>query len=83
MIVIYGNDTCVYCRKAKKLAEQYNLAYEWKDTDKDLVLNELKNQLPNAKTIPQIWWNGDHIGGYEDFAIVLNNTIGGYGKGSF
>jgi glutaredoxin len=81
MIVIYGNEACVYCRKAKRLAEQYELRYEWKDTDSDFILNELKTMLPNVKTIPQIWWNGNHIGGYEDFATAVNNTIGGYGEG--
>jgi len=83
MIVIYGHQRCGYCRKAKKLAEQYNLQFEWIDTDEDQNLNELKSLLPNAKTVPQIWWNGNHIGGYDEFSAEVQNTIGGYGKQSF
>ena len=28
-IVIYGSTTCPYCTKAKNLAEQYGLQYEY------------------------------------------------------
>lgn len=74
MIVIYGHERCNWCRKAKKLAEQYELEYEYRDTDMDENLNQLKIDLPNAKTVPQIWWNDRHIGGYEDFAAEIENT---------
>jgi glutaredoxin len=30
--------------------------------------------LPNHKTIPQIWWHGIHIGGYDNFAREVENT---------
>lgn len=83
MITIYGHQRCGYCRKAKKLAEQYNLKYEWRDTDEGDNLNQLKAILPNAKTVPQIWWNESHIGGYEDFATEVQNTLGGYGEQRF
>lgn len=83
MITIYGNNVCGYCRKAKNLAEMYNLKYEWKDTDDSETLNELKTSLPGVRTIPQIWWNGAHIGGYEDFAREIENTIGNYGQENF
>jgi glutaredoxin 3 len=83
MVIIYGNQLCSWCKKAKKLAVDYNLQYEWRDTDEDGILNELKTKLPDAKTIPQIWWHGKYIGGYEDFVTELNSTIGGFGEGSF
>ena len=83
MVIIYGNQLCNWCKKAKKLAIDYNLQYEWRDTDEDAVLNDLKTLLPDLKTIPQIWWHGKHIGGYEDFVTELQNTLGGFGDGSF
>jgi glutaredoxin len=83
MVIIYGNELCGYCRKAKKLAEQYHLKYEWRDTDNLKTHNELKTMLPNSKTIPQIWWHGKHIGGYEDFAKEVEDTIGNYGQETF
>jgi glutaredoxin len=79
MITIYGNSRCGWCIRSKKLAERYDLKYEWKDTDEDHNLNEMKILLPDVKTIPQIWWHGRYVGGYEDFADEIENTIGGYG----
>ena len=83
MITIYGHQRCGWCKKAKALAEQYELKYEWLDTDNDGVLNALKTALPNVKTVPQIWWGETHIGGYEDFAAEIENTLGNYGQGAF
>ena len=83
MITIYGHPRCGWCIRAKNLAARYNLAYEWKDTDDQEILNELKTKLPEAKTVPQIWWHGNHVGGYEEFAAEVENTIGGYGDQKF
>lgn len=83
MITIYGHQRCGWCKKAKALAEQYGLKYEWLDTDNQEILNTLKTALPNAKTVPQIWWGDKHIGGYENFAAEVENTLGNYGQGNF
>ena len=83
MVIIYGNQVCSFCLRAKALAARHNIQYEWRDTDDDATLNELKIKLPDVKTIPQIWWHGKYIGGYEDFATEVQNTLGGYGDGSF
>lgn len=81
MIKIYGNQTCPYCLRAKRLAESYSLDYEWLDTDEVENLQSLKTLLPDSKTIPQIWWHERHIGGYTEFASEVENTLGGYGDG--
>lgn len=80
MITIYGHARCGWCVKAKKLAEQYHLKYEWKDTDMSENLNDLKKKFPNVKTVPQIWWDDRHIGGYEQFSSEIENTLGNYGQ---
>jgi glutaredoxin 1 len=81
MITIYGHSRCGWCTKAKKLAESYNLEYNYKDTDIQENLNDLKKDLPNVKTVPQIWWDNRYIGGYEDFAAEIENTRSDYGNG--
>jgi glutaredoxin len=81
MIVIYGAEWCGYCKKAKALAEQYQLDFEYKDVDTGDTKQQLKALLPSAKTIPQIWWHERHIGGYDDFAREIENTLGNYGQG--
>lgn len=81
MITIYGNERCGWCRKAKNLAEQYELKYEWIDTDEDGVMEGLRVRIPDVKTIPQIWWHDRHIGGYTELLSEIQNTIGNYGQG--
>ena len=81
MITIYGRPNCSWCDKAKDLATSYQLKYEYRSTDSDAILNELKLRLPNVKTVPQIWWYEKYIGGYEDFVTELQNTMGDYGNG--
>jgi glutaredoxin 3 len=83
MITIYGHSRCGWCIRAKRLAERYSLRYEWKDTDDDKNLNDMKVKLPSVKTVPQIWWDDRYIGGYEDLVKEVENTIGGYGDQPF
>jgi glutaredoxin 3 len=81
MIEIYGNQTCPFCLRAKRLAETYSLKYEWLDTDMPENLSTMKERQPSATTIPQIWWYGRYVGGYDDFASEIQNTAGGFGEG--
>lgn len=70
----------MWCMKAKQLATQYGIKYEWKDTDDQSILNELKLKYPAVKTVPQIWWHDRHVGGYDHFASEIENTLGNYGQ---
>ena len=83
MIVIYGKDNCHWCQEAKKLADQYSLKYEYKNTLFQDYRTEMFEKYPEAKTVPQIWWNDRHIGGYNEFAREIENTLGDYGQSAF
>ena len=74
MIVIYGKSSCGWCDKAMSLAEQYALDYEHRSVDNDYYKQQLKAMMPDVKTVPQIWWHGKYIGGYEQFATEIENT---------
>ena len=79
MVHIFGTDNCSFCVKAKQLADQYNIKYQYYDAVENK--QQFKELFPNAKTVPQITWNGRYIGGYNAFAEEIENTIGGYGDG--
>jgi len=82
MIVIYGRDSCIFCEKAKKLCQDYNLRYEYLDVmSRPELIEEFKQKFPGVRTVPQIVWDGRHIGGYAELAAEIENTIGGYGEG--
>jgi glutaredoxin len=83
MIQIYGNTKCSWCEKAKNLVERYQLNYEYLNTDEPENMKNLKEILPEVKTIPQIWWGGRHIGGYSELILEIENTTGNYGQDKF
>jgi glutaredoxin 3 len=80
MIEIYSKEDCVWCIRAKRLAERYALDYREIDVTDATKLSELKARVPDAKTVPQIFWHDRHIGGYEQFASEIENTLGNYGQ---
>jgi glutaredoxin len=74
MVIIYGTEWCSYCIRAKKLVEQHKLDFEFRDVDNPEIKTQLTSMLPDYKTIPQIWWYGNHVGGYDKFASEVENT---------
>ena len=82
MITIYGAAHCKWCKAAVALAEAKGFKYEYRAVDENEQFRvELKALKPDAKTIPQIWWDNRYIGGYSDLAAEIENTSGGYGDG--
>lgn len=80
MILIYGKSDCIWCDRAKDLCTEYNLEYEYKSIQVEEYLTELRDLVPTVKTVPQIFWYGRHIGGYNDLVTEIENTRN-YGDG--
>jgi glutaredoxin 3 len=74
MIEIYGKPQCPYCDKAKMLCETRGYKYIYKSLDTDFTREELLEQFPNARTVPQIIINGDKIGGYNELVSYIEET---------
>lgn len=81
MIEIYGSNDCVWCEKAIAICAQYQLKYEYKNLDRDYVLTEFIKKFPDARTVPQITWNGKYVGGYSELVEEITNTVNNYGDG--
>ncbi|OUU80309.1 MAG: glutaredoxin 3 [Gammaproteobacteria bacterium TMED78] len=66
MIEIYTTDICGYCEAAKKLLQNKSLKYKEINmtNDKSLQL-EIINKT-GLKTVPQIFIDGKHIGGFNE-----------------
>jgi len=68
---------CPYCTRAKALLHQLNIPYQEYilGTPADPTLephqqlgdrDTLLQRAPNARTVPQIWLDGEYVGGYDD-----------------
>lgn len=56
---------CHYCDMAKALLDSHDEVYDTYPYNEHPMLVKLMFQA-NMKTVPQIWKDGTHIGGYED-----------------
>lgn len=63
-ITIYTKRYCHNCLKAARLLEQYNPRIII--VGEDIHRDDFFSLFPQAKTLPQIIINGNHIGGYYD-----------------
>jgi glutaredoxin 3 len=65
-IVMYTQDLCGYCTAATKEFESRNWEYVARNIKHEDNLKNLKELLPDVRTVPQIWIDDVHIGGYDD-----------------
>ncbi len=64
-ITIYTGPVCNYCDATKRLLKRNNLQFDEIDISSGPeVLNEMINKSNGKKTIPQIFFDNLHIGGY-------------------
>lgn len=70
-IEIFSTPQCSYCDAAKKLLDEKGIAYSNLDVMSDpAILADFQARLPRAKAVPQIFIDGEHIGGYEDLRLI-------------
>jgi glutaredoxin len=80
MFTVYTKPNCTYCEQAKKLLESKNIPYETINVDvgqpkvegqKYVTVQELKEAIPTAMTVPQILQEGRLIGGFRELQQFL------------
>jgi len=69
-IVIYTTRICPYCIRAKQLLQRKNAAFEEISVDCDEVSMQTMMELSGRRTVPQIFIDDLHVGGYEDLAAL-------------
>ena len=69
MVSIYTQSSCNYCTLAKEWLDFNDINYCEFNLDHDQIKNEFKRNYPHLSTVPQIFLNGKHIGGYYDLLV--------------
>lgn len=68
-IEVYSTAVCPYCVAAKNLLQARGLAYKEMRIDADPVARKaMLERAPAARTVPQIFVNGVHVGGFDQLA---------------
>ena len=66
-VTIYTGPLCNFCDAAKRLLTRNNVVYkEINIATVDGAIDEMIKKSNGKKTIPQIFFNDQHIGGYDE-----------------
>lgn len=82
---IYTKTICPYCIRAKKILDGLHIPYdefiistgfgEQKPNNNQYYVTreQLLERLPTARTVPQIWIDGEHVGGCDDLEAQIKS----------
>lgn len=65
-VVIYTSQFCPFCVRAKALLGSKNVAFEEIDVTFNDPLKQEMVRLSGRRTVPQIFIDGNPLGGYDD-----------------
>ena len=76
-IIMYTGPLCNFCEAAKRLFTRNNIKYQEIDiSSKEGLMEEMIKKSNGKKTIPQIFFDDQHIGGYEEVrALEKENKL--------
>jgi glutaredoxin len=69
--IVWSKDACPFCVQAKALLELRGIEYEERNVSKNWTREQLLEAVPNARTLPQIFLDEVHIGGFTDLRSHL------------
>ena len=69
-IEIYTTPFCGYCARAKGLLDKKGAAYDEMDVMMDEKKRAEMRERSKRSTVPQIFINGEHIGGSDELAAL-------------
>lgn len=69
-VQIYSKAWCPFCVQAKGLLAAKGVAYRETDVTADLDLEREMIERSGRRTVPQIFIDGDGVGGYDDLAAL-------------
>ena len=76
-VTIYTGPLCAFCDAAKKLLTRNSVEYkEINIATVDGAMDEMITKASGKRTIPQIFFDENHIGGYDDVrALEKENKL--------
>lgn len=69
-IEIFTKATCPYCHRAKALLNSKGAAFDEIAIDGDTQKREVMIERSGRTTVPQVFINGQHIGGCDDLQAL-------------
>ena len=64
--IVWSKDNCPYCVQAKALLNQKNIQFEERKIGEGWTKEQLLEAVPSARTVPQIFLDGELVGGFTE-----------------
>lgn len=72
-IIVYTSDFCGFCTAAKSLLTAKGLQFEEINVSRDLEKRQEMMDRSGRRTVPQIFFGDQHIGGFTDLDAYFRN----------
>ena len=75
--VVWSQYNCAYCERAKKILTAKGIRYQERVIGMDegnWSKEALLKAVPGARSVPQIFINDEHIGGFAELQKYLNDN---------
>ena len=73
--IVWSKYHCPYCDQAKALLSSKGIEFEEKKIGDGYTKEELLEAVPNARTVPQIFLDGELVGGFTELKQKLTESI--------
>jgi glutaredoxin 3 len=70
--IVWSKYNCSYCEQAKALLNQKGIVFEERKIGDGYTREDLLEAVPTARTVPQIFLDGELVGGYTELRAKLN-----------
>ncbi len=72
---VWSQPNCPACEEAKRLLEKHQIPFaECKLGGREYTKEMLFEMVPTARSVPQIFLNGFHVGGLAELKRLLNDN---------
>jgi len=72
--IVWSKYHCPYCDQAKALLTSKGIQFEEKKIGDGYTKEELLEAVPTARTVPQIFLDGELIGGFTELKTKLTES---------
>jgi glutaredoxin len=73
--IVWSKYHCPYCDQAKALLTSKGIQFEEKKIGDGYTKEELIEAVPNARTVPQIFLDGELVGGFTELKQKLTESV--------
>jgi glutaredoxin len=69
--VVWSKENCTFCDQAKQLLDSKRIQYTEKKIGEGFTREQLLEEVPNARSVPQIFLAGEYVGGFPELKEYL------------